>query len=107
MPVAVVSTYRVCMERFHAELSRLAELSFDRYGMDISTPLYLVGRKECGLDTHNPRLAIWAEFDVRAEEPDGWELVSGSHVPRNLTREALADWFRQVVKREPVWLFVD
>ncbi len=107
MSVAIVQTHRVSMQRFQDELSRLVELAFDRYGIDLSTRLYLVGRKATGIDSHNPQVEIWAALDVLPEEPEGWDPIRPEPVPRHFTRDGLRDWFRQSLKREPLWLFAD
>jgi hypothetical protein len=107
MPVIVPKPYKQMQADYAAECLRLAELVFAGYCKDLYTPLYLVGRKQAGPDTLNPRLPIWAALDVRPEAPDGWEIVHGEPLPRGRTVEHTASDFAALLGREPLWIFAD
>ena len=89
------SQYDVALEKFGQELTRLAELAHQTYCRNPEW-LYLHGRKHNG---------IWQEFTVCPDEPDGWEVVACEYVPRHLPVDALREWFRNKLRREPQAIF--
>lgn len=112
MPAIVPRKYDDMRREFWAECERLAELARVRYGRCLD-PLYIVGKKEQGKDTHNPRLAIWTAFTLMTDYEqakacnDDWQIVHGEHIPRNYPMSEYASWIKDRLYNEPIWIFAD
>ncbi len=107
MPAIVGKTLKQMRGEFQAECGRLAEMADTLYRKDITTPLYLIGSRKCGLDTHAEHRAVWYRLSVAGEFVEGWEGVTGERIPRNRTWAHLAEWFYEHLSREPLWIFAD
>lgn len=90
---------------FAALCQSLADQAWTRYMRCPSVRLYLVGSKSAGLDTHNPRSEIWSSLAVMSD--DGLQTVRPEPLPRNVTRERMADVIRDWLRTEPLWIFAD
>lgn len=112
MPAIVPKPYAQMQREFADECQRLAELAFRRACQNNYDHLYLCGSKETGLDTLNPRAAIWRRLSVAtAEEIDArpeLTIVRQEKLPaHHRTIEHLAVIIRDWLKSEPLWIFAD
>lgn len=107
MPVVSPKPYRQMQAEFYAECRRLAEAAFTGYCRDLYTPLYIVGRKAKGLDTHSPHADIWAELNVAAEAPEGWSIVHPEPLSRAQAIDHATATVQSKLNREPLWIFAD
>lgn len=105
MPAIVPKPYKQVMQEYYALLGSLAKSADELYRENISRRLYLLGTKAEGLDTLNPKREIWQSIFVGEGESD-WH-VSPEPLPRNLTVNQLAEWIRERLKSEPLYIFAD
>ena len=107
MPFISPRPYADCQRLFADECRRLAEEAFGRYCQNLYVPLYLAGRKADGLDTLNPRAAIWTSLEIGTETDYDLQTVAPEPLPRHLTVDQLAAHVRGLLQREPLWIFAD
>lgn len=85
-----------------AECRRLAESADRQYRHDITTMLYLAGKKDSA--------GVWRVIQaIPEEDADGvWlDTISPTPIPRNMTTECLADWFERRLRHEPLGIIAD
>lgn len=111
MPAVIVRKWADMRAEYETECRRLADAAIARYCQDIYNPLYLAGTKRAGLDTLNPRAAIWCRLDVLSEVQIDTSAVfmtaCGESIPRHMDSDQLKDWIMGKLNSEPLWIFAD
>lgn len=114
MPAIVSKSYKQRQHDYTALCKRLATEAEDmmraaviRGGYPI---LYLVGDAVLGLDTLNPRAAIYDNLRIISaedERPAGTELLNSCSIPLSLPYGNYFDWMKTSTGRTPLAIFAD
>lgn len=98
------AAYERAQKAFVAECCRLVDIALERYGYNLTDRLYLVGRRY-----QKGGSFIWKELTLATkneiDEWIDWIPISSDCIPRHLTKDSLYIWFREILGREPLWVF--
>jgi hypothetical protein len=103
MPAIVPKSFAQMQADYHALLDHLAREWWKKQCADNYAVLYLIGRK--GRDTHN--CAIWERVRVGTAPHEGEELIASRPIFRGGTIDRARHEIREVLGREPLYVFTD
>ena len=107
MAVIVSKPYQQMQREYCALCRELAESADRQYRQCLDVPLYIMGRRETGVDTLCPQAAIWTELAVMPEDSEGWTVVYPQPLSRAITVEHQTEYLRRVLGKEPLYIFAD